>query len=319
MSRVVGIDIGGTKTHIVVAPADPSVEPGSDPASGPREIVVPSASWRGGLGDFEADANGLRALLLEHVGPEVLTAPLAVGAHGCENTAQCRQLEHALRARFSGPVAVMNDSELIAPAMGHERAIGVVVGTGAIATTRDANGELVSAGGWGWLLGDEGSAAGLVRDATRAVLRELDRGGSFDQLGRRLLASFAASDGDELALAVTNAASAEEWGSHAPEVFAAADDGSAIAAEVIAEAGEHLAWLVHQLLERGVPADGVVAGGSVIQRQALLQNAFAAAMGRDHPGVALTILDKPPVLGAVAVAHRIAREQKVNTIQIGDK
>ncbi|MFF1875473.1 N-acetylglucosamine kinase, partial [Kitasatospora herbaricolor] len=233
--------------------------------------------------------------------------------------AQCRELELALRARFTGPVTVVNDSELIAPAMGHERAIGVVVGTGSIATARNANGELVSAGGWGWLLGDEGSAAGLVRDATRAVLRELDRGGSFDQLGERLLASFAASDADELALAVTNGASADEWGSHAPEVFAAAADGSAIAAEVIDEAGEHLAWLVHQLLERGIPADGVVAGGSVIQRQPRLQNAFAAALGRDHPGLALTILDRPPVLGAVALARRIAQEQNSNTIQIGDK
>jgi len=315
MSRVVGVDIGGTKTHIVLAPADSRAETASEL----RDIVVPSASWRGGLGDVEADATGLRALLVEHIGQDALSSPLAVGAHGCENTAQCRELERAMRARFSGPVAVMNDSELIPQAMGQERAIGVVVGTGAIATARDADGELVSAGGWGWLLGDEGSAAGLVRDATRAVLRDLDRVGSFDQLGRRLLASFAASDGDGLALAVTNAASAEEWGRHAPEVFAAADDGSVIAAEVIGDAGEQLAWLVHQLLERGIPADGVVAGGSVIQRQPRLQDAFGAALQRDHPGLALTILDRPPVLGAVAVARRIAQDQNVNTIQIGDK
>jgi N-acetylglucosamine kinase-like BadF-type ATPase len=315
MSRVVGVDIGGTKTHIIVAPADSRAETASEL----RDIVVPSASWRGGLGDVEADATGLRALLVEHIGQDALSSPLAVGAHGCENTAQCRELERAMRARFSGPVAVMNDSELIPQAMDQERAIGVVVGTGAIATARDADGELVSAGGWGWLLGDEGSAAGLVRDATRAVLRDLDRGGSFDQLGRRLLASFAASDGDGLALAVTNAASAEEWGRHAPEVFAAADDGSVIAAEVIGDAGEQLAWLVHQLLERGIPADGVVAGGSVIQRQPRLQDAFGAALQRDHPGLALIILDRPPVLGAVAVARRIAQDQNVNTIQIGDK
>lgn len=314
MNRVVGVDIGGTKTHIVVAPADPRAEI----ASVVRDVIVPSASWRGGLGDFEADAVGLRGLLVAHAGQDALTLPIAVGAHGCENTAQCRELERALRARVGGPVAVMNDSELIPPAMGKERAIGVVVGTGSIATARNANGELVSAGGWGWLLGDEGSAAGLVRDATRAVLRDLDRDGSFDQLGQRLLASFGASDGDELALAVTNAASAEEWGSHAPEVFAAADDGSVIAAAVIDEAGEQLAWLVHQLLERGIPADGAVAGGAVIQRQPRLQDAFRTALGRDHPGVALTILDRPPVLGAVTVARRIAQNPNVNTIQIGD-
>lgn len=308
MRTVVGVDIGGTKTHIVV-----------ESASDRREIVVPSSSWRGGLGDFAADAVGLRGLLTEHFGPDILSAAVAVGAHGCENTAQCRELQQALQQGIDGPVVVLNDSELIAPAMGHDRAIGVVVGTGSIATARNADGELMSAGGWGWLLGDEGSASGLVRDATRAVLRDLDQGGSGDQLALRLMASFAATNGDELALAVTTAASAEEWGSHAPEVFAAADDGSALAADVIRDAGEHLAALVHRLLDRGIPADAVVAGGSVIERQPRLQKAFGAALASAHPGLELIILDRPPVRGAIAVARRIAQDQNDHHIQSGDK
>ncbi|WP_223690188.1 N-acetylglucosamine kinase [Leifsonia poae] len=302
MSHVVGVDIGGTKTHLVLAPVDP-VEESVSPL---REIVVPSSSWRNGLGDAEADASGLRELVIEYLGAEALSAPLAVGAHGCENTAQCHELELALLLRFAGPVVVMNDSELIPPAMGHDRAIGVVVGTGSIATARDANAELVTAGGWGWLLGDEGSAAGLVREATRAVLRDLDRGRPVEQLGRRLFASFSARNGDELALAVTEAASAEEWGGHAPEVFSAADEGSVLAADVIAEAGSHLAGLVHRLRERGIPADSIVAGGSVIQRQPRLQEAFGAALAVDHAGLPLIILDRAPVLGAVQSARGLA-------------
>jgi N-acetylglucosamine kinase-like BadF-type ATPase len=315
MSQVVGIDIGGTKTHVVVTPADGAEES----LARSREVVVLSSSWRAGLGDFHADAIGLRDLLVEHFGAGIVTAPLAVGAHGCENTDQCSELERELQALVVGPVVVLNDSELIPPAMGHDRAIGVVVGTGSIATARDANGELVSAGGWGWLLGDEGSAAGLVRDATRAVLRDIDRGGSTDRLSRRLMASFDARNGDELALAVTSAASAEEWGRHAPDIFAAADDGSALAADVIRDAGEHLADLVHQLIERGIPTDAVVAGGSVIERQPRLQDAFRTALTRDHPGLALKILDRPPVLGAIAVARRIAQDQNDTHIQSGAK
>ncbi|WP_426515639.1 N-acetylglucosamine kinase [Diaminobutyricibacter sp. McL0618] len=314
MSQVVGVDIGGTKTHVVVAPAGGSAES----VSGLQEIVVPSSSWRSGLGDFQADAVGLRGLLVERFGPDILTAPLAVGAHGCENTDQCRELEHALKARVAGPVVVLNDSELIPPAMGHARAIGVVVGTGSIATARDSNGDLVTAGGWGWLLGDEGSAPGLVRDASKAVLRDLDRGRAADQLGRRLMASFAARNGDELALAVSSAASAEEWGRHAPEVFAAADEGSALAAEVIRDAGDHLGRIVHQLIERGISAEAVVAGGSVIERQPRLQDAFRAALADDRSGLSVKILDRPPVLGAVAVARRIAQVQNDNHIQSGE-
>lgn len=301
MAQLVGIDVGGTKTHIAAEASDPS-----DGSATQADIVVPSADWRGGLGDFAADARGLRELLARTLGSQILSANMAVGAHGCENTEQCRELERELRASFSGPLLVVNDSELIPPAMGTERAIAVVVGTGSITTARDAHGELATAGGWGWLLGDEGSAAGLVREATRAVLDSLDRGRAIDELGRRLMDSFGARNGDELALSVTETGSAEQWGSRAPEVFAAADEGSAIADAVIRRGGDHLAESVHRLLARGIAADGIVAGGSVIERQPRLQDAFRAALLRRSRGLPLTILDRPPVRGAVALARRLA-------------
>ncbi len=301
MAQLVGIDIGGTKTHIV---ADASTA--LDESSIRAEIVVPSADWRAGLGDSTADAHGLTELLTRNFGHRILSATVAVGAHGCENTEQCRELERALSAFLEGPVVVVNDSELMAPAMGAERAIGVVVGTGSIATARDARAELISAGGWGWLLGDEGSAAGLVREATRSVLDSCDRGVSVDALGRRLMVSFDARNSDELALAATESGSAEVLGSRAPEVFAAADDGSELAVAVIRDAGAHLAELVDRLLRRGIVADSVVAGGSVIERQPRLQESFRSALADRHPRLNLVILDRPPVHGAIAIARRLA-------------
>jgi len=297
MTRSAGIDIGGTKTHIVVT---------DDASAGRSEVVVPSADWRTGLGDPAADARGLTRLLTERFGPGIHTTALAIGAHGCENTQQCHDLERALRPYLDGPVLVVNDSELIPPAMGARHAIGVVAGTGSIATARDADGELVTAGGWGWRLGDEGSAPGLVREATRAVLDGRDRGEPLDALGSRLLAAFSAQNGDELALAVTETGSAEALGRRAPEVFAAADEGSALAADVIRDAGAHLARLVDRLLRRGVRAEAVVAGGSVIEHQPLLQRAFASALADVRPGLPLSILDRPPVEGAVALARGLA-------------
>ncbi|MDN4597127.1 N-acetylglucosamine kinase [Leifsonia virtsii] len=300
MTRSAGIDIGGTKTHIVVVSGDAA------DASARSELVVPSAGWRTGLGDPEADARGLSRLLVDAFGPGIRGAAVAIGAHGCENTEQCHDLERALRRHLDGPVLVVNDSELIPPAMGAAHAIGVVVGTGSIATARDAGGALVTAGGWGWMLGDEGSAAGLVREATRAVLNGRDRGEPLDALGTRLLAAFAADDTDELALAVTEAGSAEALGGRAPEVFAAADDGSALAAAVIHDAGAHLARLVDRLIRRGIHAESVVAGGSVIERQPRLQEAFRSSLAHLRPGLPLSILDRPPVDGAVALARGLA-------------
>lgn len=297
MSVFLGVDVGGTKTRLVRGGAS------GDPV---EDVMVPSASWRGPLGDPEADAAGLAALLAATFGDVLGDAAVAVGAHGCENTAQCRALEAVLRRRLAGPVRVVNDAELLAPAMGADAAIGLVVGTGTIATARDERDELVTAGGWGWILGDEGSAPALVRDAARAVLGSLDAGERIDALGERLMAAFAVEDGDALALALTRAGSPDEWGRHAPEVFAAADDGSALADGVVRSAGEQLALLVERLLSRGIRSAVVVAGGSVIENQPRLQRALRDVLARTRPGVALAILDGPPVLGALALARRPA-------------
>ncbi len=297
LSHVVGVDVGGTKTRLMRSAIDGELL---------DDLVVASSSWRGPLGDLAADAAGLSQLVTGHFGSAGAPAAVVVGTHGCENTAQCRELESALRGRLAVPVRVVNDSELIAPAMGAEHAIGMVVGTGSIATARDEQDELVTSGGWGWILGDEGSAPALVREATRAVLTHLDAGHPVEALGRRLMAAFAASDGDALALTLTQATSPDDWGRHAPDVFAAAEEGSTLAARVISDAGAALAGLVDRLLRRGVRADVVVAGGSVIENQPLLQEALRHELARVHPDMTLTILDTPPVMGALSIARKIA-------------
>ena len=64
---------------------------------------------------------------------------------------------------------VVNDAELMVPAAGYFGGIGVVSGTGSIAVARTAEGHMLAAGGWGWILGDEGSAPALVREAAKAI------------------------------------------------------------------------------------------------------------------------------------------------------
>ena len=303
MTRVVGVDIGGTKTHLALAPTEDDGRASAEL----REVVVPTSSWRDDSTDAVASAAALRDVLVHRFGPDAAAAPIAVGAHGCDSTAQCRELAGALQARVSGRVVVVNDAELMPLAMGVDGAIGVAVGTGSIAAARGEAGELIIAGGRGWLLGGEGSPAGVVREGPRAVLADLDHGRAPDPLGRRLMAAFAAHDGAELALAVSRAASAEVWGRHATGVFAAADDGSTLAVRVIREAGEQLAVLVGRLRQRGIRAGTVVAGGTVIERQPRLRDAFSAALARDHPSIALHVLDRPPVMGAIALARRTSQ------------
>ncbi|QYM65654.1 hypothetical protein [Microbacterium sp. Se5.02b] len=99
-------------------------------------------------------------------------------------------------------------------------------------------------------------------------------------------------------------------------MFAAADEGSALATAVIDAAGEALAVLVGRLLDRGVAASTVVAGGSVIEKQPRMRAAVHDDLSRTRPGITLLVLDRPPVWGALALARTLALES--TPIRIGE-
>lgn len=290
--EVIGVDVGATKTHIAVAMIDRILV----------EEVIPTSSWR--TGSTVASAGSLAAAVRRSVGPRLGSQGIGVGAHGCDSTAHCLQAQLELQRHFDGPVRVVNDAELLPLAVGARRGIGVVAGTGSIAVARNVSDELVTAGGWGWALGDEGSAAGIVREAARIVLDAMDRGRPRDALADRLLASLDASDGADVIVAMTANASADAWGRHVRSVFAAERDSEA-ARQVIRDGGAQLAGLVARLIARGIDADVVAVAGTVITQQTSLLDSFLATLRETHPELPVRLLDRPPVVGAIALAHRI--------------
>jgi len=171
---------------------------------------------------------------------------------------------------------------------------------------RFADGTPVQVGGWGALLGDEGGAAGLVREAVRAVWAAHDRGEEPDPLALGLLSGFDVPEVPALGAALEHATAASaEWGRHAPAVFAAAEAGSPLARTVIAEAGRALAGLVERLAARGVVVDDVVVAGSTVLAQPSLYDAFVSALADGAPSARPRPLRAPPVDGAVAMARSL--------------
>ena len=86
---------------------------------------------------------------------------------------------------------VVNDA-LVALEAGAPGKPGVVIisGTGSIAYGRNGEREAARAGGWGYVLGDEGSGYWIGRAALRAVLREADQRGPETALTPLLLKYF---------------------------------------------------------------------------------------------------------------------------------
>lgn len=293
MKVLAGLDAGGSKLAVRVETlAGRLVAAREFTADGwCAEPAGPAASW-----------------LLEHLGrtlPEgSKVAALGVGAQGCNSRARCTDLERTLAGRGLR-ARVVNDGALLVPAAGLDEGIGVVAGTGSIAVGTDASGDLLLAGGWGWVLGDEGSGPALVRDAARAALRAHDEGKPDDGLLAALTSAFTVPDAERLARAVNDEPTPQNWGPRAPAVFAAADAGSGLASQVIGDAAAHLSALVTSLIRRGALGAAVVAAGSVIVHQPRLAQALRDRLAAEHPGLELRVLHQAPVAGAVTLARRL--------------
>ncbi|WP_200301507.1 BadF/BadG/BcrA/BcrD ATPase family protein [Streptomyces adelaidensis] len=292
----VGIDVGGTKTHLRAVAGTDSV----------ADHVRPSRGWR--PHDPAAATAWLATLVGEALPAHTLPSAVAVGAHACETPRQCEGIRLALQERLQVPCLVVGDAELLVPAAGFDRGVGLVAGTGSVAVGRSADGSSVQVGGWGAVLGDEGGAAGLVREAARAVWAAHDRGEAPDALADRLTAVFGVGEVPALGGALESATDVSaDWGRHATVVFDAAEEGSLLASRVIAEGGRALALLVARLAARGIAVDDVVVAGGTIRSRPALYSAFAEALLDAVPSARPHVLQVPPVEGALALARTLLR------------
>jgi glucosamine kinase len=290
----IGIDIGGTKTHLRIA---------GRTADRP-ELVLPTAEWR--VRQWDKDAESLLAIARDFAAGAPIAA-IAVGAHGCDDQSECDVFKTALAARAGFPVQVVNDAELLPAALGMAHEIGLVAGTGSIAVQRTRSGRMLVAGGWGWVIGDEGSAPGLVREAGRAVARHLESGGAADEpLVRNLFAALEIRSSARIGSAITRCGSATALGRHAPILFQAAEAGSELAHAVIREAGCGLAALIGRLQRQGADAEVVVAGGGVIAAQPLLWASFQEEVATRFAGrITPKLYSGAPVDGACRLVETL--------------
>ncbi|WP_166984113.1 BadF/BadG/BcrA/BcrD ATPase family protein [Paramicrobacterium fandaimingii] len=288
----VGIDIGGTKTHIALRDAHGSV----------RENVIPSDSWRrGGLfGDPENAARLTDAIRELSTGEE--SGALVIGAHGCDTPEHCERLSRQMQSAYGRSVTVVNDAQLLVPAAGHAAGLAVIVGTGSIVVGSSPGDPMIVAGGHGWLFGDPGSAPGIVRESVKLLLQRRDQVAGDDELGRRLTEFFDVDDVTGLIYALSVAPEIGLWGSAAPVVFEAADHGSAAAIDIIDAAARELADDVLNVFRRGAVGTAIVCAGGVVTNQPRLFSALTKHIADVSPDSSVELLRAPPVTGALALA-----------------
>ncbi len=273
-SRIVlSVDGGGTKTDVCIARVSDSAPPQvlGRAQGGPANVTS--------LGTARVMEVLERTIATAAADAQIASSQFdhaIVALAGGSDRESCRAMEQQLTERYCKTVRVMSDAECIlrvAESLSPQGygAIGLLVGTGSVAFFRASSSQAIErAGGWGPILGDDGSGYWIGREAVRRVLRAADEGKPTSIFAKAIFAALATNTPREL-IGKINAAPAKTpvVAGLARTVFDLANANDPLALEILQESAVAIGSLVTQAIHRmdGTAEKTVVAcAGSVITR-----------------------------------------------------
>lgn len=302
MPYYIGIDGGGTKTTCAVGDEFRLL---ATAVAGPSNIVR--------VGESQARESLLQAVSQACASAGITPQQIAgtcVGGSGAGHPELAGVVRRCLSEILSSPIDVVGDMQIaLEAAFDTGPGVIVIAGTGSIAYGRDQQGRTVRAGGWGFAIGDEGSAHWIGRFAVNLILRTSDRvdGIAETPLAKALFKAWGVSSLADLARAA-NSVPPPDFAALSPAVLASND---AIAMQVLAAAGRELSEIAFVVIERLFAEDHgatvpVAMTGGVFRHAPPARDAFYNELRRLDPRVEINPQVVDPVEGALRMARRAA-------------
>ena len=300
MAYFLGVDAGGTKTEFVVGDET-------------RELARVRT---GTLQRLRTDAQTAKANLEEGLRGLTATSGVSmqsiqrccIGTSGETVPLVVDWLRQAFDGEVSGELIVVGDVEVALDSVfSGGRGVLVLAGTGSNVAARSAGGAIVTAGGWGPAMADQGSAQFLGREGLRRGFLAIDQ-----QRPSRLLDAVMncwnlGTIGELIEQA--NANPAPDFSRVAPLVADCAAQGDKVAQEVLEQGGADLAYLAGLLVERlrdleanrGMPFELPVlaVAGSVLARVAPVRRAMERALRERYAAIIFEQTPADPPRGAL--------------------
>ena len=293
-----GVDGGGTRTTAVVADANGNIIAKADGKSiNYNSIGLPLAKenmseiirWlldACGIGWFQAAFIGMSAI--SERANEKETKAFAEGVIPADK--------------------VIMDSDVYIALMGldtaHECAV-VISGTGSMAAGRTKDGTIIHTGGWGYILGDEGSSYHIALDALKAAIRGHEKSAPETKLTEMVRDYFNIDDYLELIDIFYNPPMERSAiAKFTPKVFECAKNSDEVANQILIENAKQLAETTAALLVNLPLCKTLGTWGGVFQHNESYLNIFKQFIKKDFPNIEVGLLTNPPVIGAVLAAIR---------------
>lgn len=194
-----------------------------------------------------------------------------------------------------------------ATATGAQPGVGVISGTGSNVFGVGSDGRAWRAGGWGHLLGDEGSGYWLGVQSIKAALRDRERTGPETALSEAAVEFFKAPSVEALAVSVySKPRTKSEIAEFAIKMADLARDGDAVARELYERGAAELAQQIAAVIDQtGLEGDfpvGLI--GSAYKAGAVFVDPLTEAIHARAPQARVAVVEMAPVGGSLLLAAR---------------
>lgn len=283
MAVYLALDVGGTKTDYLLA-NDTTVLARARTGSIKRmrtSAEAAAAFLDDGLAQLSAQTGiPMREVHRTCVGTAGNTVPLVTD-----------WLDAELKARIGGNLLIMGDVDIaLDAAFPGQAGVLVLAGTGSNVAGRGTDGKLMTVGGWGPALADQGSGQRIGQQALRAATLAFDAQRPTKLLGR--IFEFWQLRSFEHLVEFANTSPAPDASRLVQTVVQCAAEGDSLAEEVLRQQGEELGEVALLLVQRLRDQDGgggfaprIAFAGSIMESVPAVRKALLATIRREHPGL----------------------------------
>ena len=297
MALFLGIDAGGTKTTYVLA-EETTVLARVQTGTIKRmriDAATATAHLDRALRELaEVSGKGMDEVSRTCIGTAGETVPLVVD-----------WLREAFRERVSGDLLLLGDVEIaLDAAFPGQGGVLALAGTGSNVAGRVEQGKVTTAGGYGPVLADQGSGHRIGLEALRAAFLARDEGRPTTLLGA-FQSFWRLAEADAL-IAQANRLPAPDFSQLTEVVVRCADDGDAVALDVLQQQGVELGYLVRLVMRRLQASSRdpgwtppVAFAGSILEKVPAVREALLSSVRQEFPEVHAQAGVVDPVEGAL--------------------
>jgi N-acetylglucosamine kinase-like BadF-type ATPase len=303
MKYFIGIDGGGTKTKCVLTDDHLKVlQTEESSAANPLAVgFEKAAECLFGLVVSVAEKEKIKLDIIESLG---------IGLAGVGRIENKERLQKVLLEKFSltedfiQKIKIFTDAEIALEGAFNGKAGAILIaGTGSIIYGKDENGKIFRVGGYGKIIGDEGSGYSIGKKGLTAIAKYFDGRGKETSLVKKISEQFGIYDSDQLINKIYTGNF--DIASIAKLVIGCADEGDDACKNILDQESDELILHIPSLMKNmNINKLDLCFSGGLLTNTNYYSKLVQAKISRSFPKTKIKTAIYPPEIGAILLAEK---------------